>query len=806
VYRPKRTRLLAAYLASWLLGMSLLNVLPDPVQASFSGAPADGTIAGNSVIGSGPVGLTSWQIGHLQTGNENPVNSLPATAASKDNPVSQPVLLKEKTGADHPVTRLDLASFPSLAYSFPGNPVSLTDKANLASQKVPPDTMGAVGPTQFVMAINGLVRVFDKTTGQPETPFGATDPDLETFFSPVMTSGSGVTNSAATPRVRYDRFSSRWFILAADMPLKAGVSQPNRIMLAVSATPTITSNTTWNFYFFQPNTILTGFTNTYATNPSLGVDTNALYIGVNLNTTNTRVFVNSAAFVVRKSSVVGSGQPFVTGFAPLIDTNGPLSPQGADNLDSSVNEGYFIGISFAPSNSTNQLQLRKVLNPGGVPSITPNIILTVPLIQPPLPVPHKDSGVSPGSSFNAQDNRLTNAVIQKGSLWTVHTIAVNASGNSSFTNRDGLRWYEISLPTTLAASPKLRQAGTVYDSSVLNRFYWVPSLTVSGQGHTVMGFNMAGEKDYISAAFAGRASSDSLNTTRPPVFYQNGSVGYTPVNNPGSLPNGRAWGRYSFTSLDPEDNMTFWTIQEYPSDTDADNDHVMDGYGITIARINAPPPATITEANPAFVIAEQSNVDITVSGSQVDGAGFYDPGPAFSKHLTASVGGGVIVNSVTYLNPTTVRLNVSAVGVTPGQYDVSITNPDGQTVTAPNLLKVTCSQEIADNAADDTTGSLREAVDNIASGGCATLNLKNVTQPIVLTRPLNLPPGVILSTAKPCSAGQVEIKSNGFDDTALTFNGGYFFGIYFHGFKTPLLVANSGTGANNFTCVKFGTS
>jgi hypothetical protein len=790
--------------------MSLLNVLAGPVRAEFPGPPSDGSIAGNSVEGSAPVSLTSWQIGHLQTNLENRGNSLSGRAgAAKDNPASQSALLKEKTGPDRPVTPLDLASFPSLAYSFPGNPVSPTDIANLASQKVPPDSMGAVGPTQFVMAINGLVRVFNKTTGIPETPFGPNDPDLETFFAPVMTAGSGVTNSAATPRVRYDRFSSRWFILAADMPQKAGVSQPNRLMLAVSDNSTIASGTPWKFYYFTPDTILTGFSNTYATNPTLGVDANALYIGVNLFNTNPQVFVNSAALVVRKSSVTGNGQPFVTGFAPLIDTNGPFIPQGVDNLDSSVSEGYFIGVGIAAMglSFTNQLQLRKVLNPGEVPTITPNIALTVPGISSPLPVPHKGSGGSPGSSFNMQDNRLTNAVIQKGSLWTVHTIGVNASGSATNSNsRDGLRWYEISLPTTPVASPKLRQSGTVFDTSYNQSFYWVPSLTVSGQGHTVIGFNAAGDKDYISAAFAGRASSDSLNTTRPPVFFKNDSVAYTPANNPVNLPFGRAWGRYSFTSLDPEDNMTFWTIQEYPSNTDADNDHVMDGYGIVVARINAPPPATITEANPPFVIADQNNVDITISGSQVDGSGFYDPGPAFSKHLTASVGGGVTVNSVTYLNPTTVRLNVSAGGVTPGQYDVSLTNPDGQTVTASNLLKVTCYQAIADDAADYTAGSLRVAVDNIAGGGCATLNLKNVTRPIVLTGPLELPTGIILSTAKPCSAGQVEIISNGYAGAGLTINGGYFFGIYIHGFEYPLLKAYGGTGANHFSCVKIGTT
>src|SRR5437870_4868504 len=33
----------------------------------------------------------------------------------------------------------------------------------------PPDTMGAVGPTQFIVAVNGRIRSFDKITGVADT-------------------------------------------------------------------------------------------------------------------------------------------------------------------------------------------------------------------------------------------------------------------------------------------------------------------------------------------------------------------------------------------------------------------------------------------------------------------------------------------------------------------------------------------------------------------------------------------------------------------------------------------------------------
>ena len=48
----------------------------------------------------------------------------------------------------------------------------------------PPDSMGAAGPSQFVVFVNGRIRTFNKTTGVAD---GVIDADPDVFFSPVMT-------------------------------------------------------------------------------------------------------------------------------------------------------------------------------------------------------------------------------------------------------------------------------------------------------------------------------------------------------------------------------------------------------------------------------------------------------------------------------------------------------------------------------------------------------------------------------------------------------------------------------------------
>src|SRR2546427_4604917 len=65
---------------------------------------------------------------------------------------------------------------------------------------IPPDSMGAVGPAQFIVAINGRLRSFNKTTGAAD---GALNRTANDFFTPVRTPGYNTSD----PRIRYDRFT-----------------------------------------------------------------------------------------------------------------------------------------------------------------------------------------------------------------------------------------------------------------------------------------------------------------------------------------------------------------------------------------------------------------------------------------------------------------------------------------------------------------------------------------------------------------------------------------------------------------------
>jgi PKD repeat protein len=179
--------------------------------------------------------------------------------------------------------------------------------------------------------------------------------------------------------------------------------------------------------------------------------------------------------------------------------------------------------------------------------------------------------------------------------------------------------------------------------------------------------------------------TDTLDTLQAPTNYTASTTAYNPSGDPGGT-SGRRWGDYSYTSVDPNDDMTMWTIQEF---CDAAN-----SYGVRVVKLFAPPPATPASTVPSSVMQGSNNVDVLVTGTQVGGSGFFDPGAGFSNRLSAAVnGGGVTVNSVTYSNPAIATLNITVTGgAALGARTVTVTNPDGQSVTSVSgILTITSS-------------------------------------------------------------------------------------------------------------------
>jgi hypothetical protein len=568
----------------------------------------------------------------------------------------------------------------SAASSFSSS-LSFTGATLADTAAFPPDSMGTVGPEQFIVAVNGRVRSFNKHTGAAD---GVLDVNPDVFFEAAMTPPA-TNNFTSDPRIRYDRLSGRWFFIIIDVPGRAG-ALANRVMIAVSDSGVITASTVWTFFQFQHDLVEprnSADNGKFADYPTLGIDAHALYIGVNIfGTRGVGSFANTTAFVVRKSSVLGPGPIVATAFRKLVGPGtqgGPYTPQGVDNYDPGATEGYFIGVDAA---FYGRLQVRRVSNPGGTPTMSDNITLSVPITGNTINVPHLGNVNGASGYLDGLDFRLIAAHIRNGRIWTAANMAVNNTGSPTGTDtRMGIRWYEISVAP--GVTPSVVQVGTLFEPSVANtadqRSYWMGSVMVSGQGHALMGFSVAGANEYANAGYAVRLAGDAAGTLRAPALYTASTSSYNPPSNPGGA-NGRRWGDYSYTSLDPDDDMTMWTIQEWC--------HAPNSYAVQVVKVLAPPPATPSVANPSTVTAGESNVNVTVIGTVVNGSGFFDPGAGFPHHIGAVVnGGGVTVHGVTYNNPTNITLSLSvSAGAAEGGRTITVTNPDGQSVTSASAL------------------------------------------------------------------------------------------------------------------------
>lgn len=538
----------------------------------------------------------------------------------------------------------------------------------------PPDSMGAAGPSQFIVAVNGRIRSFNKVSGLAD---GVLNINTDPFFASVMT--PPVTNNfTSDPRIRYDRLSGRWFIVMIDVPGQTG-ALPNRVLVAVSSSSVVTLSTVWTFFFFQADSTQFG------DYPTLGIDANALYIGVNLFGSRglRSSFGGTSGFVVQKSSILGAGPIVVTAFTGLAAKQGrtfvgPFTPQGVDNYDPTATEGYIIGVD---AGFYGMVQLRRVSNPGsGSPSISGNITINIPLNGATINVPHQGNTGGANGDLDGGDYRLLAAHLRNGHLWATENIGVDNTGAPGNT-RMGVRWYDFTgIPT--GQTPTVNQSGTLYQPSASNtsdqRCYWMGTAMVSGQGHVAMGFSVAGANEFANAGTVGRLANDPLGTMRTPVLYTASSTSYNPAGDPGSS-NGRRWGDFSYVSLDPADDMTMWTIQEFCNATDT--------YGVQVVRLLAPGPATPASCSPSTVTNGATGINVVLTGTTNGDTGFFDPGPGFSNRISAAVvGGGVTVNSLTYTDPTHLTLNLSVSGASTGAQRVSVTNPDGQTAISSTAI------------------------------------------------------------------------------------------------------------------------
>lgn len=329
----------------------------------------------------------------------------------------------------------------------------------------------------------------------------------------------------------FDPHSQRFFAIATDFSTK--------VHIAV----TLTSDPTGAWY---KNSIVVSQgtdSNRWPDYPTLGVDARGVYTAAYMVGGGMSLFALDKAPLTAATPSLGT----VTAFRDL-PWEGAIQP--CVTYDDP-------GRAYCVSRATfMHMRVRSVAGPLTSPTLVEHGWASIPSHSSPPSAPALGS-IAP---LDTLDWRPMNAVFRNGSIYTTHGVAVS--------DRAGVRWYEID-PVSVTAT----QVGTIADSSL---YYFMPSISVNARGDVILGFTGSSESQYAGAYFTGRSAGDTPGAVAVPALYRPGQGAYNTVDSNGV----NRWGDYSLTSVDPVDDLTLWTIQEYSRGNDR--------WGTWIAKLMVP--------------------------------------------------------------------------------------------------------------------------------------------------------------------------------------------------------------------------
>ena len=429
-------------------------------------------------------------------------------------------------GKGTPIGNDPLWQQQGMAPQSPGRAPILTFEA-AASGSTPTDPTGAVGPNHFVNSWNSAFRIWDKA-GNPLTA--------------AASLGTILPGTAGDPIVLYDRYADRFLITEF---------YSNGFDVAVSKGPNPVSSGWWVYRFA---------TSSFPDYPKFSVWSDGYYITANKNSgsagTSQVVFALDRAKMLTGSAATMQGFPL-----PGIITSGFYSPMGFNANGPDAPPPGNMPIIYMQDNSwagvtTDHIKLWSInvnwTTPASSTISSPQIINTQPF-----------DGLFDGGSFSnlpqpagGSDIDALQATIMYMAQYrrfptynaAVFNFVVDLNGADNYS---GIRWFELRQPADGTAW-SIYQEGTYASPGGQSTF--CGNMCMDQNGSIGLAYTIVNTSTYPSLRFTGRRLSDPLGTmTLSEDIIANG----TQVD-----PHSR-YGDYAQMTIDPNDDLTFWSIGEY---------------------------------------------------------------------------------------------------------------------------------------------------------------------------------------------------------------------------------------------------
>jgi MYXO-CTERM domain-containing protein len=391
---------------------------------------------------------------------------------------------------------------------------------------IPPDTSGAVGPNHLLVALDSQMRIQSKSGATLTTT------TLATFFT-----GFGHT-SFYSPKVAYDSLSGRWIVIAAADPNTATSS----VMLAASQT----NDPTGSWFIYDIRATAGGGT-IYADRPFLGFSKDWIVVTSNLYANSNNTWQGCHIDVLNKALVYNGTGATPTRFTTTT-ASGHFAMQPASTYDPTLATMYLVETW---NGAAGQNRIDTITGPIGSETLTFGTIVTLP----------QGAWASAGTATNfapqlgttnkidTADDRMGAVVYRNGQLWGAQTVFL-PSGTPT---RSSVQWFSL-----VPGAGTVNQSGRIDDATGA-KFFAFPSLAVNQYNDVLLGYARFAANQYASADYAVHLNFDAANMMRDDTVYKAGLGPYFKDFGAGD----NLWGHYSATAVDPSDDATMWTLQEY---------------------------------------------------------------------------------------------------------------------------------------------------------------------------------------------------------------------------------------------------
>ena len=419
----------------------------------------------------------------------------------------------------------------------------------------PPDTNAAVGSGYVVEIVNlcntgvGEFKVWD-TSGN--VVLGTTS------LSGLWSSGECASGNGDN-QVTYDQFAHRWIL-----------SQFNGSITGICMAVSQTSDPTGAYYLYDVVIDPSGFTDYPKTGLWVTGDDNSDAYFITTNDF-AATFADSFTAVQRSAMLAGNPAEVINAFdtsnlaggALPADIDGMnMAPAGDPGLFANFSSPYLAGTGY----QLNFWQM-SVDWGAGTGTLTGPTALTVGtfndgicgLSRSCIPQPSGGEGLD-----SLGDRLMFRLAYRNGNSHTSdqilvvnHTVGTGAAPSSP---PAGIEWYQLDAPSgsTNVGDWSVAQQGTYMPADGNSR--WMGSIAMDQVGNLGMGFTESSSSLNPSVAVTGQnyGAPSGVMDAGETMLVTGGGVQQSTSNR---------WGDYSSIMTDPADDCTFWTAQEYMSET-----------------------------------------------------------------------------------------------------------------------------------------------------------------------------------------------------------------------------------------------